>query len=253
MRTWRVFRLIASSLLKFSFILVSLVVISLLFISLYGYLLTSPHIRLEQVVFEGADEQTKRDLLMTSDLNFELSLLAIDMQELKRTMESHPWVRSVDLEKRFPHTLVVRVEKEEPWAIIAQDNLHYMNDLGEIFKEVEIGENFDLPVITGISQEGSDRGKELASALEILKVLAGEKAPWSMENLSEVHVNKEGGVSLYFSFLPVAVNLKGEELAVRMDDLKKLVEHLETTGRMQRVRGINLDYRDAAVVAFKKG
>lgn len=245
--------MIASSLLKFSFILVSLVVISLLFLSLYGYLLTSPHIRLEQVIFEGVDEQTKGELLKMSDLNFELSLLAIDVNELKMTMESHPWIRSVDLEKRFPHTLVIRVEKEEPWAIVAQETLYYMNGWGEIFKEVDSGENFDYPVITGISSEGEERAKDLACALEALKGLASEKAPWSLESLSEVHVKGGGEVSLYFSFLPVVVNLKGGDLPTRMDDLKKLVEHLERTGRIHRVRGINLDYRDAAVVAFKKG
>ena len=37
----------------------------------------------------------------------------------------------------------------------------------------------------------------------------------------------------------------------KIDDLKKVVEHLERTGRTQMVRGINLDYHDGAVVSFK--
>ena len=253
LRTWWIFRLVASSFLKFSFVLISLVVISMLFLSLYGYLLSSPHIRLEQVVFEGIDEQMKNELLTMSDLNFDLSLLAIDMNELKQTMEKHPWVRSVDMEKRFPHTLVIWVEKEEPWAVVVQDKLYYMNRWGGIFKEVAAGENFDYPVITGIAPEGDEREKDLHYALQVLKSLSPETAPWSLDNLSEIHVRERGDVSLYFSSLPVVVNLKGEDLAEKMDDLKRLVEHLEKTGRIHMVRGINLNYRDAAVVAFKKG
>ncbi|MCJ7593500.1 MAG: cell division protein FtsQ/DivIB, partial [Desulfobacterales bacterium] len=134
-----------------------------------------------------------------------------------------------------------------------QDKLYYMNQWGGVFKEVDAGENFDYPVITGIAPEGDEREKDLHYALQVLKSLAPETAPWTLDNLSEIHVREGGDVSLYFSSLPVVVNLKGEDLAEKMDDLKRLVEHLEKTGRIHMVRGINLNYRDAAVVAFKKG
>lgn len=252
-RVWWAVRLFASSCIKFSFVVIGLMGISLFFVFLYGYLLTSPLIRLEQVVFEGVDEQLKGELLALSDLNFEQSLLAIDMNDLRQTMEHHPWVRSVDLEKRFPHTLMIRVEKEDPWAVLAGEKLYYVNRSGAIFKEVGGGENLDYPVITGIAAEGEERERDLQCALQVLKSLESEASPWSLDNLSEVHVRGGGDVSLYFSSLPVVVNMRGEDIAEKMDDLKRLVEHLEKTGSIRLVKGINLNYRDAAVVAFKKG
>jgi hypothetical protein len=38
-----------------------------------------------------------------------------------------------------------------------------------------------------------------------------------------------------------------------MADLKRLVEHLNSEGRIPMVRSINLNYGDAAAVSFRKG
>jgi hypothetical protein len=47
------------------------------------------------------------------------------------------------------------------------------------------------------------------------------------------------------------IQARGRDFGFKIDDLKKVVEHLERTGRTQMVRGINLDYHDGAVVSFK--
>ena len=197
------------------------------------------------------DEELKSDLMKLADLNSDLSLLAIDIHELKKKMESHPWIRSVNLEKGFPHTLVVQAKREEPWAIVALDKLYYMNKWGSLFKEVGSKGNLDYPVITGIARHGKSQGKGLQTAIHVLKTLESEQEPWSLRDLGEVHVRKDGDVYLYFGSLPVAIQSNSLELEKRMKDLKKVVEHLKETGRTQMVRSINLNYRDGAVVAYK--
>jgi cell division protein FtsQ len=236
-----------------SLVLAGLAVISLLFVSLYNDLLTSSYIRLEHVVLTGVDENLKAKLLEAAKLNFSASLLAIDLNEIKHNLEQDPWVRSVNLEKQFPHTLMIRAEKEDPWAIVAMDKLYYMNQQGKIFKALDSGDETDFPVITGISTEsGEDSQKLIALAVEVLKTLDAEKDPWSRKNLSEVHVRKDGEVVLYFPHLPASVKTRGSDLAGRMEDLKKVVNYLNSTGRIQMVSSIDLNYTEGAVVAFKK-
>ena len=239
--------------LKISALLTGLAGISVLFVVLYSYLLTSPYIRLEQVEIVGVDEAMTKELQEMSGLNFELSLLAINVDEVQKKLERHPWVRTVEVEKQFPHGLLIRVEKEEPRALVVADKLYYMNRVGKLFKEVGPKEAVDFPIITGVSSDVLDRQKQVGFSMQVLQFLESQGDPWSLKNLSEIHVKKDGDVSLYFSFLPAAVKLKAQNLESKMEELKRVVEHLNSTGRIHTVKAIHLHYGEGAVVSFKKG
>jgi len=248
---FRVISLVGTSFIKFSCLVIGLVVISLLFLSVYRYLLTSPYIKLEQVIVTGVDERVKSRLLKMSGLRSDLSLLAINLKALKQRLEKDPWIKSVELEKHFPHTLIIRAEKEKPCAVVAMDKLYYMDQWGKIIKEVDSAEEIDYPVITGVSMIKTDIEKKLKIAALVMNTFRSGKGLCSREDISEIHVKKAGTVSLYFRFLPAVVEAKADNLGVKMDKLKKVIEHLNRTGRIHMVRSINLDYRDGVVVSFK--
>ena len=158
----RIFRTMGSWVLKGSLLVVALLGISFLFVTLYGYLLKSPYIKLEEVVITGVDEKLKSQLMEMAQLDFEASLLAINLKEVKSSLEKHPWVGSVDLEKHFPHTLMIRVEKEVPKAIVAMDKLYYVNPSSKVFKALDPSDETDFPVITGVSGKEEDKQKLLS-------------------------------------------------------------------------------------------
>ncbi|MDY7037709.1 MAG: FtsQ-type POTRA domain-containing protein [Thermodesulfobacteriota bacterium] len=246
----RVISLVGASFIKFSCLVIALVVISLLFLSVYQYLLTSPYIRLERVIVTGVDERVKSRLLKTSGLSYDLSLLAINLKALKQRLEKDPWIKSVELEKRFPHTLIIRAEKEKPCAVVAMDKLYFMNKWGRIIKEVDPADKIDYPVITGVSMIKTGMKKLKIVAL-VMNTLGSRKGLCSLEDISEIHVKKAGFVSIYFRFLPAVVETKADNLGVKMDRLQKVVKHLNRSGRIHMVRSINLDYRDGVLVSFK--
>jgi len=250
---WRRTRVVGSWCLKVSALVTGMAGISLAFVTLYSYLLTSPHIRLEQVEIVGADEEMEKKLPDLAGLSFNLSLLAIDVDEVQKKLEKHPWIRAVEVEKQFPHSLFIRVEKEEPRALVAADKLYYLNRYGHLFKEVGPDEAVDFPIITGVEADDADRERQVGFSLQVLQFLESQKEPWSLKNLSEIHVKKYGEVSLYFSFLPAAVKLRTQNLGSKMEELKKVVEHLSSTGRIHTVKAIHLNYGEGAVVSFKKG
>jgi cell division protein FtsQ len=249
--TWRVTRFLFSYSFKFSCLLAGLVLISLLFLYLYENLLSSPYIRLERVIVDGVDGKLRHALMKMSELKPDTSLLSVRLDELKQRMEKHPWIRSVNLEKRFPHTLVIKAEKEKPCAIVVMGNLHYMNQWGKIFRRVDKTASMDFPLVTGVSTRGSDKKKQLQLAASVLRVLEAEKGSLSLGQLSEVHVEKTGHISLYFLSLPAVIELEGIQLKRKIKDLNRLVEHLKRSGRIQMVKRINLNYREGAVVSYK--
>lgn len=252
-RVWKVLHFIGACFFKFSCLVFTLALFSAIFIFAYDNLLRSPYIKLEKVVVIGVDEAMRGELLDAAQLDFEKSLFAINLDQVKERLKRHPWVRSIAVEKQFPHTLAIRVEKEEPWAIVAGDRLRYMNRRGRVFKEVEEGDPLDFPVVTGIPADEEEMERPVHTAVQVLTTLEAEKDGWSLESLSELHVRRDGSVYLYYSFLPFGIRTRADELANRMEDLKKVVEHLNRSGRIRTAKGINLEYADGAVVSFKKG
>jgi cell division protein FtsQ len=252
-RFWRGIRLVSSLSFKILLLLTGMISISLLFLYLYQYLITSPYIKLEQVVITGVDKELKRDIIRMAGLSTDMSLLTINLDKIRRTVEMHPWVRKAELEKKFPHTLMIRVEKEVPRALVAFDTLAYMNRWGKIFKEVEGDEDKDFPVITGVSKNDQDRSERLKLAAGILDLFESETGVLSLKEISEIHFSEDGDVSFYSAGLPVMVRMGDKGLAVKKKELAQLIKHLQKTGRAHRVKAIDMNYPDGAVVSFKEG
>jgi cell division septal protein FtsQ len=250
-RLWSFAILFGAYTLKLSCLLGLLAVISLLFLSVYQYLLTSPHVRLEQVVIEGVDKELKPELAKMAQLSTETSLLAIRLNDVKKKMEKHPWIQTIRVERRFPHTLVIQAKKEEPRAIVVLNGqFYYMNLSGEVFVKADEKGAVDFPLITGISTTGRDQERQLKLAARILRGLEQEKGACSLEELSEIHIEEKGRTSLYFCSLPAAITLDGTEFDEKIEDLTQLVRHLEETGQIHMVKRINLDYMAGAAVSF---
>lgn len=244
---------IGSGLFKVFLLLTLITVISLSFLSVYNYLMRSPYMRLENVDVTGIDGNIRYEMIRMSGLNTDVSLLSLNLNKLKYKMEQHPWIRSVKLERRFPHTLVVQAEKEAPLAIVVMGKNYFMNQWGEVFKQANDLENLDLPIITGISEDVSKRQVQLEKAVYVINTLKMEDEPWSLNELSEIHLKKHEGISLYFNNLAAEIKIVPSDLKNKIDGLRKVAEHLIETGRVHQVKNIDLNYKDGAVVSFRKG
>ncbi len=250
---FRVVPRVGTGLLKILFLLTIIAVISLSFLMFYNYLIASPYIKLQNVEVKGLEKEIRQDLIHMCGLNRDLSLLDLNLNDLKQKMESHIWVRSVKVERRFPHTLIIHAEQQTPAAVVVMDKIYYMNQHGELFKEINDWEETDFPIITGISGQGETVREKLGKALCIMKILEPEKGLWSLKQLSEIHVKKDGDLSLYFGHLAAEIRLMCEDLASKVKGLKKVAQHLSQSGRIHQVRAIDLNHVDGALVSFRKG
>jgi len=249
---FRMLRLVSSFSLKMLCLFIGVVSISLLFLYLYQYLVSTPYIKLKEVVIEGVDDDLKHELIELADLDSELSLLTLNLNEMKKKMESHPWIRTVELEKSFPHLLRITAEKEKPFAIVALDRLFYMNRWGIAFKEIDYSDNKDFPIITGISSSDNNRGAYMKMAAGVLSVFEKDTGAWSINKLSELHFSNIDKIYLYSTVIPVVLKMGCSELALKKKELGKIIAHLKRSGQIHMVKAIDLNYTDEAVVSFRE-
>jgi cell division protein FtsQ len=252
-RVRKVARSVRSWLLGGILLAIVLAVIGLVFPYLYDFLLTSPYLKLETVTMEGADTKLQEDLTQLCGLRTGTSILALRLKEIKKAMESHPWVRSVKIERRFPDQVWIQVERQAPCALVLSNGLHYFNRWGEVFKPVQENDSIDFPIVTGLAVDATATTNRLKKAVSVMEALKAERGEWGLSNLSEINLEDGGGLSLYFKTLKVEVRLTESETASKMDEFKKIVAHLKTIGRLEEATLIDLNYEDGGVVSFKKG
>ncbi len=252
-RVFTLFHRLGSGVVKFLVLATVIILISVSFLCLYHSLLSSPYLRLQEVEVEGVDGKIRDELIALCGLDSHSSLLDLNLNRLKRQMEAHPWIRSVTLERRFPHALIVKAEKERPLGVVLMDRLYYVNRWGKVFKEVSQSEEVDFPLITGLDSEQSRQREQLRRAVSFMRTLESVEGPWTLNHLSEVNVKEEEVLSVYYKDIGAEIRLMGSQLGGEMDKLGRVARHLKETGVIDQVNRIDLSYRDGAVVSFRDG
>ncbi len=230
-----------------------LALISFSFLSVYHYLLTSPYLELDHVEVQGVQKELKAELLKRADLAPKVSLLALNLRALKKRLEEHPWIRSVQLERKFPHTLLVRAEKQEPRAILLCNGMYYLNRFGEAFKKVDSSEDSDFPLVTGLQENSNRIQDELKGAARLMEVLQEEKSPWSLAGLAEIHIEDENHSTLYFEHMEAGIRVSEKGIRKEIQELRRVVAHLVSSGKIAQVMAIDFGYTRGAIVSFRKG
>lgn len=226
--------------------------LSAFFLSLYQFALLSPLLRLEIVQVEGADPVLERELMAMGKLHSGLSLAAIQLGKLKLDMEDHPWVRRIQIERRFPHTLVISVEKQEPVAIVVLNQTHFMNRYGELFKRVTAVDPVNFPVITGIPADSPDLPTLLPRVVEILNTLKAEQPPWAVNHLAEIHLKDGSALTLYYTHMKARIECASDTLAQAIRKLRQVTSFIQEKGELERLKSINLNYTEGAVASFER-
>jgi len=237
-------------LLKIFLFLLVLGALSLTFISGYQILTSSPYFRLHNIVLTGVNDDLREEVIKISGLRERESLLSIDPVTIKGNIEAHPWIKSVFLKKEFPHTLYIKAEKQEAVAIVLLRRMYFMDREGVIFKEVERDEPVDFPVVTGLSAGDKKNGAYLKEVVSFLNALFLMDTPLSVERLSEIHVEEDGTLTIFFNKLPFKVFFGRDDFIRKIDSLTHIIKHLRAAHRLSQVRSIDLGYSDRAVVAF---
>jgi cell division protein FtsQ len=151
---------------------------------------------LEEVRVTGLAHAGQAELLQRSGLNLGDNLFRIDLARAARAMETHPWVSSVRLDRRFPRTLLATVTEHRAAALVQLGGLYLLDEQGKLFKRATAEDGLDLPLITGLSRERfQEQQLRLFGALHLLDTW--QASGFSVAAISEVRLDEDGGTTLF--------------------------------------------------------
>ncbi len=157
---------------------------------------STPYFGLKTVNVTGNDGATDVELARLAGLAFGQNLLAMEVPVMERAIAEHPWVRQVSISRRLPSGLTIEVDEHRAVALLSLGELYLVNEASEPFKRLKAGDDFDLPLVTGLDRETFARDREgsferLRGAVALIEAYGAEEALRGVP-LSEVHLHADG-------------------------------------------------------------
>jgi cell division protein FtsQ len=169
--------------------------------SAHHYALSSPRFAIHTVDLVGAKRNTLEQVKAQSGVSLGDNIFATDTDAAERKLLENPWISEVKVTRRLPSALRVELTEREATAVVAlAEHVYLVTREGVPFKEVQPGDPYDLPLITGASPENlaRDRTREIEriqTGLEVLRQF--ERVPLSkVYPAEEVHLADAGDVTL---------------------------------------------------------
>lgn len=195
---------------------------------LYHELLKSPYLAIKEIKVSGNMRVSRAEILEMAGVNIGDNLLKIDAAEIKKNVRLNTWVSEVNVARNFPDKLSIGVKERNPVAFINLDDaLYFVDETGTIFKRASIGDDIDLPVITGLAREDIEqeaKASELAiKAVNLIHLLAN-KGIFADDELSEINVDKTYGLTLYTMQQGTRIEIGDGDFTEKIARLERVIQ-----------------------------
>lgn len=194
--------------------------------------------RVERVIIEGEIKFISKQAVLSAVNSFiSESLLLVDMVEIKRELESMPWIRAVTIRREWPDTMVLSVTEEK--AIARWGETQLLNQDGAIFSPDSIVGLEQLAVLTG----PRDSARQVMEQYQLFSQLLYQRGL----KIAELELNKRGAWQLILTN-GVQVNIGNSDVLTRV---RRLVAFLDPFFMEQLVSVEAIDLRYMSGIAVK--
>ena len=222
----------------------------------YAAAASSPALSVKKPLVSGTRYLSRFEVLSAAGVGAHSNLAALPVGLLEQRVAGLNWVKSVQVQRRLPATVEIKVVEHEPSHVaLVEGRLYYLNQDMSAYAPLKPGESPpDRPLITGLSKtELVDPDAETQSLLDqasrLLEALpAGAVAEGG--GLSEIHLDRVWGLSLIWQHLAATVRLGRGGYAAKLDRLGRVSDDLKARGELQRVSLSDLSDERRAVVRF---
>jgi hypothetical protein len=199
-----------------------------------GFAIRSPLFLVQVVEIGDQPENSPVSMQAISDLAAiplgKINLFDLDLKTVEKRILTHPWIRQVNLIKRFPQTLSISVVFREPHALIQQrsGSLSYVDTDGKVFGRVNVLARSNLPLLTGIPETDSARIQQSLKLVDLWEKSDLHEAAC----LSSLNWDEERGYRVWMTYSSGAVKARTEV------DLGREVDEVALDLQLRRLNGV---------------
>jgi cell division protein FtsQ len=206
----------------------------------YRWLTTSPTFAVRTLELRGNRRAPSDELVRLSGLAVGRNIFASDVEGAEAALAGEPWVKTVEVHRRLPDTVVIRVTEREPALVVDLGKLYFADAEGTLFKRALGGDDLDLPIVTGLSRQTfqDNRAQTEARLREIYELTQSFHARGldARFRLQELAVDPDDGLTVQLA----PVNARAELQAVKLGEApyEEKLEKLATLWDELQRRGL---------------
>ncbi len=234
--------------------LAMLVSLTLLGFTVYQYFQRSARLNIGEIKIMGCMNARESELLKLAQVDFRASLARLDLKEVSGRLAKHPWVEKAKVKRDWTsRALIIQVQERVPQAVILLEDLYLVDRHGEVFKKAEPKDRLDFPVLTGLNRQEimarEPRAVDLLrQAVELLELL-GQRKVFTPREVSEIHLSKQNGLTIFTLNGGMPIRLGLGELSDKLSRLEKVLPDLQQ--KSKNVEYLDLNYPRKVVVKMK--
>lgn len=179
-----------------------------------------------------------------------VNLWEVDLDRMEQVIQHEPWIKSVKIYRRYPHTLRVEVQSKTSVALLLsrEGKMQILSADALLLPPISTTLAPKLPVI-------QDRRIFRDSALRdrVVKLLREmpETGRLSRESIGEVTINKSGEIWLEHLSLKTKIKLGEDSIALKSARVSQVLEYMEHNNLNGRV--IDADFSKKVLVKLRNG
>jgi len=229
-------------------LLITLLALGLVF-GIKGFLF-SRTFALKEIILENESQLSCDEVVSICQKSGEVNIFRLDLVSIKNAITRlHPEIMRVDIERRLPDKLIIKVEKRQAIAILRWQDDFLIDREGYIIDVPSQATQRNLPVISGLNlsryqKEVGDRIDAL-SLIGAMKLLNEYKKLELSENTRLSSIDISSSRNMKFVINGVEVKVRSEDIIKELQRLEQLSREIEITP--EKIKYIDLRFGDAIV------
>jgi cell division protein FtsQ len=211
---------------------ITLFSIALIVAASYTFAMKSSFFNIKNLSVSGNKKLTEERVLLYSGIAMGDNLIKLDKDEVKLNLKSEPYIESVEVQKKLPSGVVLKIVEKKDILVIDGEKKIYLDSKGEVLSLGADFKSYPVPILEGMEVKSAVISKQIEykndidgeSFSELMKGL-GDLILY--DSLSSVKILENGEAELYFG--PGQVVRFGElkDVEYKLSYLNEILKDLE--------------------------
>jgi cell division septal protein FtsQ len=219
----------------------------------YLYVSKSDYFIVKKVIISGLSQISREDVLRVAGLDRPVNIWLFDTDQVAAELSTLSWLDEVRVSKTMPETVTLEIIEHRPILLVSLGRLYYLDDRGNPFKELEPGENPNLAIVSGFTEDellSRTPGVRtaLAEIFSLVEVLSGRQDEFKLDQISEINYDAVRGLTLFARRGELEVKVGFGAYEEKFRRLNRVGAHLKQHGHFEDLAYINLEASPRVIV-----
>lgn len=239
--------------LKCLFGVLAVAAMSFAFIFGYDLLTQSGTFKATQVKVEGVQRLSEREVMQQAGVSKGSNIFSVNLTAARKRLLAHPWIAEAEISREIPAGIHIRIQEEQPLAIIDLNRKFILNTQGRIFKEWETTDAVNLPMVSGLdfsdlNVDGMPFSRPFKAVMSVLRLGQEPNSVIAIGRIRQVDIDRDIGLTIHLNNNLGSIKLGYDNYAGKYKRLQEVLFYLKSGKTLENLRSIDLNNPDRIVV-----